>query len=484
MRRAKIVATLGPASDSEAAIHSLVQAGANVFRLNFSHGTHEQHRQRLERVRHISAELGLPVAILQDLPGPKLRTGSFPGGPIELHEGATVLLTGRPVNGSSDLIPVSYPTLAADIPPGSHVLMDDGRIELQVVAVEEVDLVCRVLHGGTLGDRKGVNFPGLPLRLPSLTDQDHRDLAVGLSLGVDYVALSFVRRAEDVREARRLIAEHGQNVPLIAKIEKPQALEDLPAILEASDGVMVARGDLGVELPPERVPILQKQIIEQANSRGCLVIVATQMLESMLHDPRPTRAEASDVANAVIDGADAVMLSGETAIGEYPLEAVQMMARIVAEAERSGRHGDLGAGLEEQRATPTYAHAISHAAREIAHDMDLKAIVAFSQSGFTARLISKDRPRVPILAVTPDEAVWRRLSLLWGVTPVLCPPAQDTDGMIQLVEQELVAQGHLQPGDLVVLMGGMPVATRGPTNFLKIHRVRGGAGKGSSAAEA
>lgn len=471
MRRAKIIATLGPASDSETVIRALIEAGVSVFRLNFSHGTAEQHRARLERVRSLAAQLGLPIAVLQDLPGPKLRTGVFPGGPVALREGDTVVLTGRQVKGSAALIPVSYPDLAADVPPGSRILLDDGRLELQALAVEGADLRCRVIHGGMLSDHKGVNFPDVPLRLTALTEQDRIDLAFGLSLGVDYVALSFVRSAADVREARRLIAAAGHTPPIIAKIEKPHALDDLPAILEESDGVMVARGDLGVELPPERVPILQKQIIEQANGCGKLVIVATQMLESMMHNPRPTRAEASDVANAVIDGADAVMLSGETAVGQYPVEAVQMMARIVAEAEKSGRHGDIGGTLLECHAAPTYAHAISHAAREIAHDLELKAIVAFSQSGFTARLIAKDRPRVPILAVTPDEAVWRQMALLWGVTPVLSPFAQDTDGMIRLVEEELVARGHLSPGDLVVIMGGMPVAARGLTNFLKIHRV-------------
>lgn len=472
MRRAKIVATLGPASDSESIIRALIEAGVSVFRLNFSHGTPAEHRRRAEWVRRISAEMGLAVAILQDLPGPKLRTGIFSGGPITLREGDTVLLTGRQVEGSATLIPVSYPDLATDVPPGSRILLDDGRLELRALAAEGVDLRCRIVHGGALSDHKGVNFPDVPLRLTALTPQDRADLAFGLSLGVDYVALSFVRCADDVRAARQLIAAAGCTTPLIAKIEKPQALDDLPAILEESDGVMVARGDLGVELPPERVPILQKEIIEQANACGKLVIVATQMLESMLHNPRPTRAEASDVANAVIDGADAVMLSGETAVGEYPVEAVQMMARIVVEAERSGRHGDIGGVWSQCHAAPTYAHAISHAAREIVHDMALKAIVAFSQSGFTARLIAKDRPGVPILAVTPDETVWRQMALLWGVTPVLSPFAQDTDGLIRLVEEELVARGHLAAGDLVVVMGGMPVAARGLTNFLKIHLVQ------------
>lgn len=470
MRRAKILATLGPASDSEAVIRALLAAGANAFRLNFSHGTKEEHRRRLEAVRRIAAEMDMPAAIVQDLPGPKLRTGRFPGGAVTLNAGDEIWLTPGAGEGTAERIPVSYPHLAEDIPPGSRILMDDGKIELQALGAEGSELRCRVVNGGALSDRKGVNFPDVGLRLPAMTEEDRANLAFGLSIGVDYVALSFVRRAGDVQEARRLIAEHGQNTPLIAKIEKPQALGELPAILETSDGVMVARGDLGVEMPPERVPILQKQIIEQANACDKLVIVATQMLESMMHEPRPTRAEASDVANAVIDGTDVVMLSGETAVGEYPVETVRMMARIVEEAERSGRHGAGRPAVGPDQA-PTYAHAISHAAREIAHDMELKAIVAFSQSGFTARLIAKDRPRVPILAVSPDESVCRQMALLWGVTPVLGPLAADTDGLIRLVEQELVGRGHLAAGDLVVVIGGMPVAARGKTNFLKIHQI-------------
>ena len=472
MRRAKIIATLGPASASEETIRALVEAGADAFRLNFSHGCPEEHLERLRQVRHIPAEVGRPVAVLQDLAGPKVRTGPLPGGPLTLKEGEEVVLSGTEGPGR---IPINYPDLG-QVPPGSRILLDDGRLELQALSARGAELRCRVVHGGILGEHKGVNFPDLALPLPALTEKDRADLAVGLAAGVDYVAISFVRRAEDLREARRFIAEQGAGTHLsapllIAKIEKPQALEDLPAILEESDGVMVARGDLGVELPPERVPILQKEIIEQANEKGRLVIVATQMLESMLHEPRPTRAEASDVANAVIDGADALMLSGETAVGEYPVEAVRMMARIIEEAERSGRRGDIGGRWAECHTAPTYAHAISHAAREIARDMALKAVIAFTRSGFTAQLISKDRPAVPILAATPDEAVCRRLSLVWGVTPILCPFVEDTDGMIRAVERELVARGYLQPGDQVLIMGGMPVTTRGPTNFLKIHVV-------------
>ncbi|MGC9025375.1 MAG: pyruvate kinase, partial [Chloroflexia bacterium] len=372
MRRAKIIATLGPASASEEVIRGLIEAGADAFRLNFSHGRPEEHVERLRQVRRISAEVGRPVAVLQDLAGPKVRTGTLPGGPLTLQEGEEVVLSGRPDALGPGRIPINYPD-PETIPPGSRILLDDGRLELQALSAQGGELRCRVIHGGILGEHKGVNFPDLALPLPALTEKDRADLAVGLAAGVDYVAVSFVRRAEDLREARRLIAQQGGGThfsapPLIAKIEKPQALEDLPAILEESDGVMVARGDLGVELAPERVPILQKEIIEQANEKGRLVIVATQMLESMMHEPRPTRAEASDVANAVIDGADVLMLSGETAVGSYPLEAVRMMARIIEEAERSGRRGDIGGRWAEGHAAPTYAHAISHAAREIARD--------------------------------------------------------------------------------------------------------------------
>ncbi len=469
-RRAKIIATLGPASASEEVIHGLIDAGVNVFRLNFAHGSPDGHRERCQQVRRIAAEMGRPVAILQDLAGPKLRVGPLPDGSRLLRQGEEVLLTGRADAKRPDLIPINYPDIAR-IPPGSRVLLDDGRLELRTLSAEGTELRCRVTNGGLLAERKGVNFPDVPLDLPAITPQDRANLITGLEMEVDYVAISFIRRAKDVREARQLIAQQGKEVPLIAKIEKPQALEDLPAILEESDGVMVARGDLGVELAPERVPILQKEIIEQANEKGRLVIVATQMLESMLHEPRPTRAEASDIANAVIDGADALMLSGETAVGEYPLEAVRTMARVIEEAERSGRRGDIGGRQTEWRPAPTHAHAISHAAREIAHDMALKAIIAFTRTGFTARLIAKDRPAVPILAATPHEAVWRRLSLLWGVTPILCPFVEDTDGMIASIERELLGRGYLQPGDPVLIMGGMPVTSRGPTNFLKIHIV-------------
>ncbi len=472
MRRAKVLTTLGPASDSESTIRQLIEAGANAFRLNFSHGSADEHRACLERVRRIAAEMSVPVAVIQDLPGPKLRTGIFPGGSVTLTEGETVTLTNREVEGSAQVIPVTYPYLAEDILPGSTILLDDGRIELEALGPADGDLLCRVVDGGVLGDHKGVNFPNVNLRVPSLTEKDRADMLLGLEWGVDYIAQSFVRRAGDVQEARQWMKEHGGDVPLISKIEKPQALDDLEAIIEASDGVMVARGDLGVELPPEQVPVLQKKIVRLANSKDRLVIIATQMLESMIHNPRPTRAEASDVANAVLDGTDVVMLSGETAVGEYPVETVKMMVRIIAAAEQGRRQFDLAPTGEVHHEAPTYAHAISHAAREIAQDLELKAIVAFSQTGFTGRLVAKDRPDVPILVTTPEESVWRQMALFWGVTPVLCPFVQDTDGMIRLVEQQLVTQRFLAPGDLVVILGGMPVAARGQTNFLKIHVIR------------
>lgn len=473
MRRAKILVTLGPKSETETTIGQLIEAGANAFRLNFSHGSHPDHRRRVQSIRRVSNELGVPVSIVQDLSGPKLRTGELKGHRLDLHPGDTLLLSSSPIESDLPVVPIDYPNLAKDVAVGSRVLMDDGRIELEVIAAQGTALRCRTIYGGRLGERKGVNFPGVPLSVYAPTEKDRDDLSFGLSLDIDYVALSFVRRPQDLHEVKRLIAQQGKAVPLIAKIERPEALDELPSILDASDGVMVARGDLGVELPPERVPVLQKQIVEQANHCDRLVIIATQMLESMIHSPRPTRAEASDVANAVIDGADAVMLSGETAIGDFPVETVRMMARIVEEAERSGRRSGFEGLSGNRHIAPTYAHAIAHAAREIAHDMELKAIVAFTQSGFTARMISKDRPRIPILAATPNEAVSRQLALLWGVTPVHCPFVDDTDGMIRLVEEKLVDGGDLEPGDLVVIMGGMPVTTRGPTNFLKIHLVRG-----------
>jgi len=469
MRKTKIVCTIGPASQSEEKLEALILAGMDVARLNFSHGAHEQHGLVIRAVRSISARLGRSVAILQDLCGPKIRTGSLQGGSaVNLVEGAEITVTTQPVVGTASLISTTYSHLPTDVHPGDRILLADGLLELQVLVTEATSVRCRVVHGGLLGEHKGMNLPGAKLSAPAVTEKDIADLNFGLAQGVDYIAVSFVRQAEDLLLVRRLLRERQADTPVIAKIEKPEAVQNLEAILDACDGVMVARGDLGVEVNPEKVPILQKQIIEAANRHGSLVITATQMLESMISNPRPTRAEASDVANAILDGTDAVMLSGETSVGQYPLEAVQMMGRIALEAEASGR-GCAAARHVGQG----YPHAIAHAACAIAGDLELKAICAFTQSGYTARLVSKERPIVPILAFTHNRRVYNLAALYWGVSPLLVDFVGDFDDLFRCVEKELITRELAVPGDSVAVLGGMPAAEKGPTNFLKIQRIAG-----------
>lgn len=489
MRRTKIVATIGPATESEERLEAIIRAGADVIRLNFSHGTHAGHAQVIQRVRRIAARLHAPIAILQDLQGPKIRTGALAGGsPVLLADGATFTLTTRPVAGTAAAVSTTYAGLPQDVCPGDRILLDDGLIELRVEAVEGQDVITRVIHGGLLGEHKGINLPGIATQAPALTEKDREDLAFGLAQGVDYVALSFVRRAEDMLALRQAIAElrpspqspspslgggaEGEGGPgLIAKLEKPQALDNLEAILEVCDGVMVARGDLGVELSPQQVPIAQKTIIEAANRKLRFVITATQMLESMITHPRPTRAEASDVANAIFDGTDAVMLSGETAVGAYPVEAVRMMAAIAEEAE--AHLARWGNPVLRRGATQDDALAIVRAARELAEERGVRAVCAFTRTGRTARLMSKERPQAPILAFTPFESVRRYLALAWGVVPCLLEHRASVEEMLAGVEEALKARGLVQPGDQVVVTGGLPVAVQTPTNFIKLHTVSG-----------
>ncbi len=468
MRKTKIVGTIGPASRSEERLEAVIRAGLNVARLNFSHGTQAEHAEVIARLRAISKRLGVAVSILQDLQGPKIRTGALVGGkPVELRAGATVTITTRPIAGDSSTISTTYQALPTDVRRGDHILLADGLLELLVVSTSLTEVVCQVVHGGVLGEHKGINLPGVAVSAPSLTEKDLSDLAFGIEQGVDYVALSFVRTADDVLAARRAIAQHGAATSLIAKLEKPEALDNLDAILAVSDGVMVARGDMGVEMPLEKVPLAQKAIIRAANERGVLVITATQMLESMITSPRPTRAEASDVANAIIDGTDAIMLSGELAIGQFPVEAIQVMDRIAREVEADcGEVYKPGVG---GRPGSTDAESISEAARTVAEINRVSAIVAFTSSGLTARLISKDRPCTDIIAITPNEDVYRRLPLLWGVTPLLCPEMHDLEGLLARMDRELLASGRLHAGDKIVVMGSMPLGLGNPTNFLKIH---------------
>jgi pyruvate kinase len=465
-RRAKIVCTIGPSCNSEEMIRQLMQSGMDVARLNFSHGVHEDHAAVIQRLRKVAIELDRTICILQDLQGPKIRTGRLMDRiPIALQKGQTVTITSRDVMGTSDVIATTYQDLANDVKPGEHILLSDGRIELVVQQARGGDVICEVLNGGMLGEHQGINLPGTNVRIPSLTPKDEVDLEFGLQHAVDAVAISFVRTAEDVLRARRAITSRGFDVPLVAKLEKPQAIDHLDSILEAANAVMVARGDLGVEVAPEKVPLIQKHVIRRALDFRRPVITATQMLESMTESPRPTRAEASDVANAVFDGTDAVMLSGETAVGKYPREAVEMMARIVTEAERDplppllpqhrqGKHLSIAETICE-----SMAHAAEH--------LDLRAIAVFTETATTARMLSKYRPDAGIYAFTQSEAVCNRMNLLWGVTPVRCPANLSVELMAEFAARELMRMGVLSPGDVFGLIAGT-TQTAGATNFLRL----------------
>ncbi|MFN8526528.1 MAG: pyruvate kinase [Chloroflexota bacterium] len=469
-RRVKIVATLGPATDGEGRLEALLAAGVDVARLNFSHGTREQHAERFRRIRVAARKLNRSIAIMQDLQGPKIRIGTLDGGQaVELARGAVLTITTRDTVGTAARVSTTYRELARDCRPGDTVLIDDGKIRLRVVESDGTEVRTEVMDGGLLKEHKGINLPGVAVSTPALTDKDREDLAFGLDLGVDYVALSFVRRAEDLQLARAIMEEHGKSAPLIAKLEKPEAVQHLDAIIAASDGVMVARGDLGVEMAPEEVPPIQKTIIRKANRRGIPVITATQMLESMIAEPIPTRAEASDVANSVWDGTDAVMLSAETAAGAYPIEAVEMMHRIVCRAEAAGRPDNREELAERHHGG--HAQAISRAARTLADDLRVKAIVAFTRTGRTAQLLSQGRPRTPIFCFTPESAVYRRLALRWGVTPVQGALAVDGDALVQEMEAELQARGAVSSGELIVIVGALPFRLGVHTNFVKLHTV-------------
>ncbi|MEE2658411.1 MAG: pyruvate kinase [Candidatus Latescibacterota bacterium] len=470
-RRARIVATIGPATRSPQLLRALVEAGMDVARLNFSHGSHDDHAAAVEALRLIAADTGHPLALLQDLQGPKIRIGPLQEGSVRLNATDAVILTLTTAPGDAERISTPYRDLPSNVMAGDDILLSDGLIRLQVESVAGDDVHCRVLEGGVLRERAGMNLPSSGTTMPALTEKDLRDLAFGLELGVDYVALSFVRRAADVEDLVDRLRTAGSSVGVVAKLEKPQAIDDLEAILDAADAVMVARGDLGVELPPERVPFIQKEIIEAAARHRVPVITATQMLESMVEHPRPTRAEASDVANAIVDGTDAVMLSAETAVGAHPLSAVRMMSRIVTEAEthiadaiqrrRTRRSADEAA---------SFSDATAAAATRAAAEVKARALVAFTESGFTARLLSKYRPQSQIYAFTPHEHVYRRLALLWGVQPRLAQFAQDeVEQMICACEAHLLRESAVVPGDALVFLAGTPVT--GTTNLLRLHRV-------------
>ena len=469
-RRAKIVCTIGPASNSEAMIRELMLRGMDVARLNFSHGTHEQHALVIDRLRRVAAELGRSICILQDLQGPKIRTGRLKShAPISLQKGQSVTITSKDVEGSTEVISTTYQNLADDVKPGERILLSDGRIELQVQQVRDGEVVCEVLNGGMLGENQGINLPGTNVSIPSLTEKDLADLEFGLKQGVDLVAISFVRTVNDVVRAKNAIAAHRSDVGLIAKLEKPQAIENLDGILDTAVAVMVARGDLGVEVAPEKVPLLQKYVIRRALDFRRPVITATQMLESMTENPRPTRAEASDVANAVFDGTDAVMLSGETASGKYPLEAVGMMARIIAETEASSQQ-PLRPGHREA-AHLSVAETICESMAHAAQDLKIRAIAVFTETATTARMLSKYRPAADIYAFSSSETVRNRMNALWGTTPLMCPPQLSVERMAQFAEDELTRLNVLSPGDVFGLVAGTRNSP-GATNFMRLIQVR------------
>ncbi len=473
MRRTRIVATIGPASSSPEMVEQLLTAGMDVARLNFSHGTHAYHAENIATLRQTAQKMGCPLAILQDLQGPKIRTGTLDQGQsVLLKSGSRFVITTNEVVGTAERVGTTYKALPRDVRCGDRIMLSDGLIELRVLDSTDDEVITEVVFGGDLREKQGINLPGVNVSAPSLTPKDVEDLEFGLAQGVDYVALSFVRRSSDILDIKRRITAAGKNTPVIAKIEKPEALDDLPGILRLADGIMVARGDLGVEIPTGQVPPVQKMLIESANATGIPVITATQMLDSMIRNPRPTRAEASDVANAIIDGSDAVMLSGETATGLFPLESVRMMASIAEAAEASGRKSTPGTisdmSIAPQRDIPT---AISAATGAIVGAMPVHAIVALTLTGNTARMVAQQRPGVPILAFTPSEETYRRLNLVWGVTPLMGIYSDRLVNLSRHVHETLLHRELARPDDTVILIGGHPLATMGTTNFLKIVRV-------------
>ena len=477
-RFAKIVCTLGPSTSSKTLIKRLISAGMNVARLNFSHGTHDSHLELIRLIRECAVETGKPIAILQDLQGPKLRVGNLPPDGLLLKAGDKVSLftvgVAQPIfQGSEIALPLDVPNLTRSVKPGNRLLLDDGKLELQVVAVDAEVVRARVVLGGTLQSHKGVNLPGTDLGIARFTAKDQADLQFGLENGVDLVAISFVESAEDVQIVRRIIDQATGNkkrLPIIAKLERPAAIKNLHEIVHAAEGVMVARGDLGVETSPALVPNVQKEIIRMANNHAKLVITATQMLESMISNPRPTRAEASDVANAVYDGTDAVMLSAETASGRYPVESVKMMDSIIREAEKHMAKWSHAEGFPKA-ALKDDALAISNAAKTLAHDQDVANIAVFTQSGKTALLMSKTRPRVPIIAFTPEPSTLSQMSLYWGVNPILVPFANSLEEMVQSVDNYLIKRKKLRVGEQVVLVSGFPVGAMRLPNLALLHSI-------------
>lgn len=465
--RTKIVATIGPASSSPEVLRDMLLAGLNVARLNFSHGSYEVHGQMIKLLRSLSEELDLPLTLLQDLQGPKIRVGDLPPEGINLKEGESITLVPlEELNGNKDAVGIDYPYVAEEAKAGTQVLLDDGLLELEVESVEGNQVTCKVIQGGVLKSHKGVNFPDLNLRLPSMTEKDKKDLEFGISQGIDIVSLSFVRKPEDIQELKAFLAERNAQIPVLAKIEKPQAVANLEAIVDECNAIMVARGDLGVEMHPEKVPLIQKRIIRMCNQKAIPVITATQMLDSMIRNPRPTRAEASDVANAIIDGTDAVMLSGESAVGDFPVQSVKMLASIAADVEPEQKFTNYPPREKDK------PHALAEAIVTIDQILNLQCIVTLTATGQSALLAAAERPSVPIVALTPSLDVYHRLNLVWGVRPVLFVDDCDHwEEFIPHMEKELLKRNFVSQGDMVLVLGGLPLNQAHSTNFLDIHTI-------------
>ena len=468
INRTKIVATIGPASNSRDTIMAMVDRGMNVARLNFSHGSYDDHAQIVSLLRSLSQELDTPITILQDLQGPKIRVGMLGDQGIELVAGKKITLVPQTEDTKdSATVSIDYPYLAEEAQVGEQILLDDGLLELEIIAIEGKAVICEVIEGGILKSRKGVNLPSLNLRLPSMTEKDKQDLEFGIAQGIDWVSLSFVRQAEDLSYLKQFLAERNADIPVMAKIEKPQAIDNLDAIIAECDGIMVARGDLGVEMKPEKVPFLQKEIIRKCNLKNIPVITATQMLDSMINNPRPTRAEASDVANAIIDGTDAVMLSGESAVGKYPLKAVEMLAKIATSIEPDLQFANNPPAKTDQ------THALSEALNAIEKVLNLRYIVCFTATGYTAQIASGERPQALVIAFTPNINVYHRLNLVWGVKPVYLEQERKTfEELVAIAETYLRDKQLAQPGEQILIMGGIPTQTPQGTNFIKIHTLQ------------
>ena len=467
MRRAKIVCTMGPAVEADGKVEQLIAAGMNMARLNLSHGTYVEHQSRFNAVRNAAKKAGVPVAILVDLQGPKIRLARFASGPHDLARGDVFTITTDEIEGTKDRVGTTYKGLPGDCKPGDRILIDDGKVTVEVTSVTKTDVITKVIEPGAVSNNKGINLPGVAVSVPALSEKDIDDLRWGLKAGADFIALSFVRSADDIKDVHRIMDEEGIRVPVIAKIEKPQAVANLPGIVAAFDGIMVARGDLGVELPIEDVPLVQKHCIELARDAAKPVIVATQMLDSMITNSRPTRAEATDCANAVLDGADALMLSGETSVGEFAIEAVETMARIIQKTEEGG--------LERIRpiinAPRTKGGAITKAATEVGAIVGAKYLVAFTQSGDSARRMSRLRSAIPILALTPEVGTYNRLALTWGVEPVISEMVKHTDDMVKQVDSLLIESGRVKKGENVMIVAGSPPGIPGSTNAMRVHIV-------------